>query len=1837
MNFKLLSSSKSVNKPTVLLLKSLLLCAFFVLGNQTVKAQEWSAYVAEQLQITPAYTDLAVKTPIHTGVWDNGVTSVPIGFTFQFNGINYTTTNVSSNGFITFGTTAPAATLFTPISSTTAYAGAISGYGRDLLVTAAAGTPQANNVSYFLDTSGGAGNSIFKVEYRAVKRNSGATADSGNISFQIWLYQTTNVIEIRYGIQTTGFGANITGEVGLRGPSNSEYYNFAWGTTANWPGLPATMTTAGNANTATVGIRSAAPRIVTASNRLFRFTPANCSAPSGLAVSNVAASTATATWTAPSTVPSGYQYYLSTSSTAPTASTTQTGTSATNSLSLSSLLGNTTYCLWVRSDCGGSTSNWTASACFTTLCTAVNIPYFLYFDPFTDGFAVPGLPACTSVQQVGTGNLWVTDATAEEGFFDEHLMYNASGGSAANVWFFTRGINVVAGSTYRLSYTYGGSTNFSFITNKMMVSYGSSPQNSAMTTQLADHPNIKQSPLNNVVNFTATTTGTIYIGFKAYSAANMGRLFVDDIDVTPAVCRPMAAATVGSISYNSAVASWTPPTPTPAFGYSYYLVAGTNVAAASIVAGNTYVITSVGTTNFTLIGAAANTVGTTFVATAAGTGTGTAAMPNATAPLYSTPATGSTSSGVTSATLTGLTGSTLYFLWVRGNCGAPDMGEWSPVVTFVTNATPPYCIPNAATNTTTTAINNVKTTNAVTNVNNSSAFIAPGYSDYTSLLVTESQNGTFNFSVGFQAGGGVGVAIWIDWNGDGTFSTAERMYNSASYLFTSPATGTITVPAGATLGVTRMRVVADYYATNPDPCTLASGTGGTRGEIEDYSFKVISPPPALGINITSSTQCASTNSPVITLTSPVGNFDTYTWSPAGVTGNATTGWTINSATSLTYTLTGTRSNDPDVINSASFVYTANPLPTPITITAASGGTVCQTGPAIALTASGGVVSGVPVYSEDFNTGATGWTEQHCTIGTYGPACAGNWANSVWTVRPNGYAPTGGSWFGTTLTSNDNTSFYFSDADSQGIGNGNDNLLISPVFNLTGYTAASLSFWHFYRDWTPSEGKVEISTNGGTSYTTLATYDSNQGTTNVWQNVIIDLNAYAGMSNLRIRFNYQARWGWGWGIDNFVVSGSATSAITWTPITGLYSDAAATTPYVAGTGTITVYAMPSTNTTYTASASTPAPTVCSTSTATSVTVIPIVGGSVTPTTQAACGIASALTLGGGYSGTIARWEWSTSPTFVSIGGTIANTTTTLTPAQIGVFAGTRYFRAVITNGACTAYSYAPASPTYASITFDSTTWNGTSWNNGTPNAGKTAIFAGNYTATSNLVACSVVINSGNVLINSNRTLTITNSVTVSGGSLTFNNDASLVQINDAAVNSGNIIYKRNSEPMFMYDFTYWSSPVYPQTLANFSPLTLSDKYFWWNPTIYNWQSITAPGITTMTQGQGYIIRAPQGYSATVAAAFAGQFTGVPNNGIITRPIVVAGANNLNLLGNPYPSAIDADLFLSSTGPNAGVLEGTIYFWTHNTAVTNNVYDGDDYAVYNLSGGVGTGTAGGGTGNSFVPDGDIAAGQAFFAKGSANGTATFNNSMRISGNNSDFFKVSTVQTSPQSLEKHRIWLEIKNAQGAYKQTLVGYIQNATDERDRDFDGDLVDAGNPVGLYSLLGTDKLSIQGRALPFVVNDEVPIGYKSAAGNFEIALSNFDGLFLNQDIFLEDKLLNVIHNLKAGNYSFTTLAGTFNDRFVLRFTDGGALGTDANVFNENSVVVYKNETGIHINTSNTMMSGVKIFDIRGRLILDRKDINSNEAVINGLRVEQQVLVIQITSEDKRTVTRKIVY
>jgi len=506
---------------------------------------------------------------------------------------------------------------------------------------------------------------------------------------------------------------------------------------------------------------------------------------------------------------------------------------------------------------------------------------------------------------------------------------------------------------------------------------------------------------------------------------------------------------------------------------------------------------------------------------------------------------------------------------------------------------------------------------------------------------------------------------------------------------------------------------------------------------------------------------------------------------------------------------------------------------------------------------------------------------------------------------------------------------------------------------------------------------------------------------------------------------------------------------------------------------------------------------------------------------------------------------------------------------------------------------------------------------------------NTTLGSDLQVCSCTVDTGvTFAIPANRTLTVDETITVNGtGKLQVQNNGSLLQTNTAATaysgTTTSFELLRNTAPVRRYDFTYWSSPVTLAsnfTLAKLSPATLGDKYYSYDPNT-GW-IINYNGTQIMAPGQGYIVRAPQTYNITTPAVYTASFIGVPNNGDIT---VTPAGNRWNLMGNPYPSALDADKLMAA---NSNV--GSLYFWTHNSAPSSAVagdakynYTANDYAVYNLTGGTGTSTG------SPAPTGKIASGQAFFFVASTSNPITFTNNMRLAGNNNQFFKTAATA-------KNRIWLNFANAEGAFKQTLVGYMDGATNNWDTNYDAMTISGNTYVDFYSINNSTELTIQGRSLPFENSDLVPLGYKTTvAGEFTIAIDHVDGLFKDQSVYLEDKTTNTIYDLKTGDYKFKTEAGTFGDRFVLRYT-GKTLGTDDFENFDNELLVSVKNKVIKL-TSTENIKDITIYDISGRLLYGKDKVGTTELQISNLQSSDQILLVKVILENNHTMTKKVIF
>jgi hypothetical protein len=409
---------------------------------------------------------------------------------------------------------------------------------------------------------------------------------------------------------------------------------------------------------------------------------------------------------------------------------------------------------------------------------------------------------------------------------------------------------------------------------------------------------------------------------------------------------------------------------------------------------------------------------------------------------------------------------------------------------------------------------------------------------------------------------------------------------------------------------------------------------------------------------------------------------------------------------------------------------------------------------------------------------------------------------------------------------------------------------------------------------------------------------------------------------------------------------------------------------------------------------------------------------------------------------------------------------------------------------------------------------------------------------------------------------------------------------------------------LFNYNYWSSPVGPingsvnnnnYTVASVmrdgtnpasptpinwvggyngaptSPISVARFWIWTfqNVTgVYaNWSQVLETG--TLRPSQGFTMKG----SGALTPKQNYTFVGKPFNGTITNPI---SANNLNLSGNPYASALDADKFIddnvSSLAGPSGATNGTLYFWEqsalNNTHVLQDYQGG--YAAYTKVGGTPPiappGISGLG-GNTKIAQRFIPVGQSFFVFGSTTGgNITFNNSQRIFVKENDpssfeIFKNSnqSVHANPNAItnandaysvhEFGKIRLGFNSVNNFHRQILLGFMnEKASDNFDPGYDGIHLD-DQPNDMFFRSQETNLIIQGVGF-FNPLKRHPISIKTNQdGYVEIVLDDVENFDLNRKIFIFDNETGIFHNIKNQPFKVKLEAGVHNDRFYLTFTN----------------------------------------------------------------------------------------
>lgn len=476
--------------------------------------------------------------------------------------------------------------------------------------------------------------------------------------------------------------------------------------------------------------------------------------------------------------------------------------------------------------------------------------------------------------------------------------------------------------------------------------------------------------------------------------------------------------------------------------------------------------------------------------------------------------------------------------------------------------------------------------------------------------------------------------------------------------------------------------------------------------------------------------------------------------------------------------------------------------------------------------------------------------------------------------------------------------------------------------------------------------------------------------------------------------------------------------------------------------------------------------------------------------------------------------------------------------------------------------------------------------------------GNMQTNSNHTLVGLVVDSGaNLNVENDSELNISWFLELDG-KIDLEGDSQLIQGAESILDatSSGTLEKDQQGTADKFSYNFWSSPVGVSnattnnnaytvtdiftnvTFTNIgydgmpSPLTIADYWIWKYANLESdnyslWQHARSTGAILV--GEGFTMKGPGSGAITDEANYV--LEGKPNNGEINLTI---SAGNSYLIGNPYPSAIDAHEFILDNGATiagTGSLTGSLYFWEHwggGSHILKNYQGG--YATYSLAGGVPAASKGTndplvGTGGTPLktPGRYIPVGQGFFVDAESGGTLKFKNSQRIfqkEDNVNSIFVKSRIKTKSNksgisnlsSDTRLKFRLAFTSVNGVRRQLLTTVDENSTIDVDWGYDALYRDTQSD-DMYWMISNKKYTIQGvdeinsaTILPLGIHTEID-------GTNTITIYALENANPEMEIYLHDKELGTYHDLKAGDAEIFLLAGEYLNRFEISFSNGQSL------------------------------------------------------------------------------------
>jgi hypothetical protein len=531
---------------------------------------------------------------------------------------------------------------------------------------------------------------------------------------------------------------------------------------------------------------------------------------------------------------------------------------------------------------------------------------------------------------------------------------------------------------------------------------------------------------------------------------------------------------------------------------------------------------------------------------------------------------------------------------------------------------------------------------------------------------------------------------------------------------------------------------------------------------------------------------------------------------------------------------------------------------------------------------------------------------------------------------------------------------------------------------------------------------------------------------------------------------------------------------------------------------------------------------------------------------------------------------------------------------------------------------------------------------------------------------IITKSGHLSIPSGNSLEVSEAI-ANEGIITLENTASILQTNTGInANSGTGTYEVKREGNnSSFSYNIWSSPIKEAELTTVFSSSNPCDIWTFGETNQSWLYDYATGYTSSCYGNTVNFSSSQvipggdgnmdvgrGYFVPGATLTTRSFTGQVNNGDLTIPIATTSLGNQtlwdnddwNLVGNPYPSALDVDAFLQENSINNSRIQNAVYFWdAGDTAGGYNQHS--DYATYNGLGGVNSGNT------SKIPSGQIGSGQGFWVYANSNTDLVFNNAMRT-GQNDQFFK-----TKPQV--NRNIWVSFSTPNNYTNNILMGYNETSTDQIDANFDAHKLEGSANVRFSSLIDSNEFSIQAfKALQLGESKSIPLLVFSADSGIH-TFSNYKSQNIpkNVKVYLKDNGTGLIHDLSISDYQIHLNGNqTLRNRFELVFENtldiaiggtgskgsGNIIDTTTTVTGINDIsnhseyILKSVENGYILENLSGIIGTVQIIDISGKVLWTSAHKNGETALtINLSGFTPGIYLIDLIEQSNHLYSRKI--